>query len=189
MQVYIETTPCMSERSRIFWITAAQVFLGSLFFAACAQISIPLQPVPLSLQTLAVFLLAIMQGGKKASLSVLLYLVECSMGLPFLAGGAINPLWILGTNAGYLLAFPVAAYVVGKLVEMKENPSALWVMISIFCGQLIIYSLGVAFLSRFIGLKMSFYLGVLPFLPLAGLKLIVASSLSGLWVRWKHRLM
>lgn len=186
MDIFIETTPVYTEKTRAFCKSLLQVVLGSAFLALCSQIAIPLQPVPLTLQTLGVFLLAIMLGGKKAGAAGLLYLVEATIGLPVLANGAVNPLWIFSPTAGYLLAFPVAAYVVGTLCKRKRG-SSLWVMLSIFCGQLMIYALGVLFLSRFVGLKMGITLGVIPFLPLAGVKLLVASSLSGLYLRLKEK--
>ena len=185
MDIFIETTPVFSEKTRAFSKSLLQVVLGSIFLALCAKVTIPMQPVQLSLQTLGVFLLAMMVGGRNAGLAGLLYLVYATAGLPVLAAG-VNPLWIFGPTAGYLVAFPIAAYVMGTMIE-KKNDSSLWVMFSIFCAQMIIYTLGSLFLSRLIGMKMAVTLGVLPFLPLAGFKLILATSMSGLYLRLKKK--
>lgn len=168
MNVYTQASPQVSEKTK----TALQVLAGSALLALCAQISIPLQPVPMSLQTLGVFVLSLTLGGKKASLALFLYLFEATIGLPVLAGGAINPLWILGPKAGYLLSFPLAAYVIGTLAKRNKD-SSLWQLFSISSGIVIIYTFGMLALSRFVGLKQSFFLGVLPFLPLAGLKILM----------------
>ncbi|MCB1080673.1 MAG: hypothetical protein KDK69_02520, partial [Chlamydiia bacterium] len=66
MQVYVETTPIISDKTKSRAWTALQVVMGSLFLAACSQITIPLYPVPLTMQTLGIFILAMMQGGNKA---------------------------------------------------------------------------------------------------------------------------
>ncbi|MCP5506059.1 MAG: biotin transporter BioY [Chlamydiales bacterium] len=185
MKTLVKSLPWIAERS--FAWTAVQVLFGGLFIAAMAQICIPLYPVPMTLQTFGVFILAMGQGSRKAFYSTLLYVGFVSLGLPFLTNGAANSLWFLSTTVGYIAAFPIAAYVIGKLVEMKEKPSALWLMGSILAGQVIIYTLGVAGLTRFLSFEQSLISGCLIFLPLAGVKLIAATSLGGLWIKWKKK--
>jgi len=187
MEVYIESKPAFSEKAKSRAWTAFQILVGGLFLAACAQVRIPLYPVPLTLQTLGVFILATMQGGKKASYSVLFYLALVTLGLPVLAGGVSNSMWFVLPSAGYLFAFPIAAFVIGKMVYAKQKPSSLWVLASILVGQVIIYTLGVGFLMRFLSFKQSLMAGVVPFLLLAGVKLLLASTLGGLWLRWKKK--
>ncbi|QVL57329.1 MAG: biotin transporter BioY [Simkaniaceae bacterium] len=187
MEVIVESTPVFSEKTKSHAWTATQVVLGSLFLAALAQVSIPLYPIPMTLQTLGIFLLAIGQGGKKASYSSLLYLALAAFGLPVLAGGVSNSLWIALPSAGYLIGFPIASFVIGKMVRMRENPSALWMMGSVLVGQLIIYTLGVAGLTRILSFEQSMMVGLVPFLPLAGVKLLMASSIGGFWIRFKKR--
>lgn len=167
--------------------TAAQVALGGLFLAAMAQVSIPLYPVPMTLHTFAVFMLAIGQGEKKGAYSCLFYLALLSMGLPFLQGWGANTHWYLFPTGGYLLSFPIAAFVIGKIVGRQENPSPLRIVGSILSGQLIIYTLGVAGLMRFLSFEQSLISGMLIFLPLAGVKLLAATSLGGLWLKWKRK--
>lgn len=186
MKIIVESAPVFSEKTKSYAWTAAQVVLGSLFLAVCSQITIPLYPIPLTMQTLGIFLLAVMQGGKKASYSTLAYLGLACLGLPVLAEGHSNTFWFALPSAGYLFAFPIAAFVVGKLVEVKKTASPLWIMMSMFVGQIIIYTLGVAGLSQILSFKQSVLVGVVPFLPLAGVKLLLASSLGGLWIRWKR---
>ncbi|WP_194847867.1 biotin transporter BioY [Candidatus Neptunochlamydia vexilliferae] len=165
--------------------TATKVLLGALFLAACAQITIPLYPVPMTMQTLGIFALAVMQGGKKASYSTLLYLVLATLGLPVLPGGAIITSWLALPTVGYLVAFPIAAFVIGKMVQIKERPSSLWIVASIFVGQAIIYTLGIFGLMQFLSLKQSIMVGVVPFLPLAGAKALFAAGLGGAWLRFR----
>ena len=167
----------LSTDARAVWHTLLHVLLGSIFLTACSQISIPLHPVPMTLQTFGVFVLAMGQGGRLAALSVALYLVEATLGLPVLAGGYADPLWMIGPRAGYLIGFPIAAYVIGELCERDSRGSVLWTGFTIFCGQMIIYTLGVSWLSGFVGLKTAFALGVVPFIPTAFLKILAAVSI------------
>lgn len=185
MKTLVKSLPWIAERSNAW--TAVQVLFGSLFLAAMAQVSIPLYPVPMTLQTFGIFLLAIGQGKKKALYSTLLYVGLISLGMPFLANGTSNSLWYMFPCVGYIAAFPIAAYVIGKLVEMKENPSSLWMMGSILAGQAIIYTMGVAGLTKFLSFEQSLISGCLIFMPLAGVKLLAATSLGGLWLKWKKR--
>lgn len=186
MDVFIEITPVFLQRARAFCKSFIKIILGSYFLTICAKVMIPIQPVPMTLQTLGIFFLAIMLGRRQAGLSGILYLVQATMGLPVLAGGSC-PLWMFGPTAGYLFAMPVSAYVIGMIVERKRELSVLWLMFAIFCGQLIIYSFGMVALSYFVGFKMAFVLGVLPFLPLAALKLLLASSMNGLYLLLKKK--
>lgn len=188
MQLSTQITPIFSSKGRVFILSALQVVLGSLFLAICSQVTIPLQPVPITLQTLAIALLAITQGGRTASLSVILYLVEATMGMPVLAGGISNPLWLFFPNFGYLLSFPIAAYLTGKMVELKDKPSLHWIVFSMICSNLMILLLGTIGLAQFIGLKKGIVAGFLPFLPTMVLKVMIASTLSGFCLRWKARL-
>ncbi len=187
MEVFIESKPVFSEKTKSRAWTATQVLIGGLFLAACAQVSIPLYPIPMTMQTLGVFTLATMQGGRIAFYSALLYLALISLGLPVLAGGVSNTMWFALPSAGYLLAFPIAAYVIGKLISAKENPSSLWILFSVLVGQVVIYTLGIGVLTRLLSIKESLMAGLFPFLPLAGVKLIMASTLGGLWLRWKKK--
>ena len=187
MQLYVETTPIISDKTKSRAWTALQVVMGSLFLAACSQITIPLYPVPLTMQTLGIFILAMMQGGNKALGSTLLYLGLACLGLPVLAEGTRQSFWWLLPSAGYLVAFPIAAYVSGKMIEWRARPRAWWVLLSHFTGLCIIYTLGVLGLMRILSFEQSIMVGVIPFLPSAALKLLMASSLNGLFLRWKQR--
>ena len=185
MDILIETMPVLSEKARVFCKSLLKVVLGSFFLALCAKVTIPSQLVPMTLQTLGVFLLAIMLGGRHACLAGMLYLFQATVGLPVIASGA-NPFWMFGPTAGYLMAMPLAAYLIGTMVEKSRN-SSLWMIFSIFCGQLLIYTLGALFLSCLIGFKMALMVGVFPFIPVAALKLLMASSINSLYLRLKRR--
>lgn len=150
--------------------------LGSCFLAIMSRFSIPLiTPVPLTLQTLAVFILGGVLGGRRAAYSVIAYLVQGCFALPVLAGGIANPLWILGPQAGFLVSFVIAAFTIGKLVEKRPHASIIYYAGILAVGQLIIFCLGMAWLSCYVGIAKAFLFGVVPFLSGAALKIIAGS--------------
>lgn len=157
--------------------TALFCIAGSIFMGLMSQftLDLPFTPVPLNLQTFALFLLIIAQGKKKATYSILLYLAQASMGLPVLSGGSSNPLWIILPSAGYLLGFVGCSYVAGYILEMKQKPGFAWTLLSLFCGQVVLYLMGTAYLSWFVGVNQAYALGVAPFLFGAIVKVTAAS--------------
>lgn len=112
----------------------------SLLTTVGAYIEIPHHPVPYTLQTFFVLLVGAMLGKRDAALSQLLYVSAGAVGLPVFSSGGFGLAKLLGPTGGYLLSFPVAAFVVGYLLE--SNKKLLWVIISLFVGSLVIFSLG-----------------------------------------------
>jgi len=111
------------------WVArqAARLLLANLLLVLCAQIAFPLRwtPVPLTLQTFGVLLIAVFFGARTSALAALLYLVEGAAGLPvFQPFGAPGAARLFGPTAGYLLAFPVAAFVAGRLTEIVSARAA-----------------------------------------------------------------
>ena len=159
------------------WNIAMQVVLGSLFLALCSQVRIDVGPVPITFQTLGVFVLGMWMEPKRAAGAVLLYLIEATLGLPVLAGWGCNPLCFLGVSGGYLLSFPCAAYVIGRMRVMRSCPFFLWLLISVFLGQVIIYVFGVSQLSLFLGWERAVQCGIVPFLLPALIKSVCVTSI------------
>lgn len=151
--------------------------LGSCFLALMSQAAIPLSitPIPVTMQTLAVFLLGGVLGSRRAVYSVLAYLIQGCCGLPVFAGGVANPLWILGPQAGFLVSFTAAAYLIGKMIEKNPHGHILYMLFSITMGQLMIFAIGIAWLSMFIGPSKALMFGFFPFLTGAALKIMTAS--------------
>jgi len=151
------------------YLDAIAATAGSLFLVLLSQVSIPLPgtPVPLTLQTLGIFLLGGFLGSRLAIASILLYLLEGSLGLPIFAGWKANPLWLLGPNAGFLLSFIPAAMLIEKLGKG---------LLSLCLAQAAISIIGMFWLSFYVGsLKTAFFLGVMPFLAGAGIKIIAGT--------------
>jgi biotin transport system substrate-specific component len=104
------------------WPAQLAVVVGaSLFVALCARVTIPLlplSPVPLTLQNLGVLLVGMMLGSRRGAAALALYLAEGSMGLPvFNPAGPGGIAQILGPTGGYLIAYPLVAFVAGWITE------------------------------------------------------------------------
>jgi biotin transport system substrate-specific component len=131
--------------SQLFWI-----FSFTILTAIAAQITIPVKPVPFTLQTMVVLLAGALLGAKKGAYSQLIYLALGAIGLPIFAhtpDAGIGFARLFGPTGGYLLAFPIAAYLVGYLVQ--KNKSYFGVVLSMFAANIFIIIAGTLFLYLF----------------------------------------
>ncbi|MFQ5595753.1 MAG: biotin transporter BioY [Anaerolineae bacterium] len=152
----------------------------SLINAAAAQVSIalPFTPVPITGQTFAVLLTGSLLGSRLGAWSLLLYLAEGAAGLPVFALGRSGLVTLLGPTAGYLIAFPVAAFAVGWLAERGWDRRVLTTALAMVVGNVVIYAGGVFWLARFVGgPAQAVALGMAPFLMGDAVKLVLAAVL------------
>ncbi|WP_221091619.1 biotin transporter BioY [Deinococcus aquaedulcis] len=162
---------------------------GAAFVAILAQGSIPLQLVPLTLQTLGVLLVGAALGWKRALAALLLYVAAGAAGLPIYAGGGSGVLNPAGTglrvSLGYLIGFPFAAALVGFLVErFALDRKFLGTALAMLAGNVVIYLFGLPVLGAITGLEGQALLtaGLTPFLLGDTLKLLLAALLlPGAW--------
>ncbi|MEX2144447.1 MAG: biotin transporter BioY, partial [Anaerolineales bacterium] len=89
------------------------IILGSLLVAAAAQLSLPLQPVPITGQTFAVLLVGMLLGSRRGALALAAYLAQGVAGLPVFAEAKFGLATVQGPTGGYLLGFIAAAWLVG----------------------------------------------------------------------------
>ncbi len=98
--------------------SAGLVIVFSLFVAAAAQFSIQIGPIPITGQSFAVLLTGALLGSRLGAATLIAYLIEGAVGLPFFSPiGAPGILRFLGPTGGYLVAFPAAAYITGAFAE------------------------------------------------------------------------
>lgn len=151
------------------------VVAGSLFVAVCSRIEIPLRPVPITAQTLAVLLLGALLGARRGPLAVVTYLGLGASGLPVFAGGVSGAARLTGPTAGYLAGFVAAAAVVGWLSERGWDRRIGTTALAMVAGNLVIYLFGGAWLAQFVGWQRVLSLGVTPFLVGDGVKIALAA--------------
>jgi len=148
-----------------------------------AQISIPIGPVPITLQILAIFIACIILPPPYAFMSLLSYLLLGIFGLPVFAGATGGFAKILGPTGGYLLSFPIAAYVISllnKKLPIKNDYARM--IVAMLVGLIFIYIIGFLYLA--LRTKMSLYkafmAGVVPFIAIDILKAIFAAFIVSL---------
>ena len=176
--VAVGASRTLPVRTRILRM-AVPVGLGTLVVALAAQVvvPIPLNPVPITLQPLAVLAVGGLLGAAGGVSALVLYLILGALGLPVFAGASAGAHHLVGPTGGYLLAFPVAAGVTGALVG-KPPRSVLRVLLACALGMLIIHVGGVSQLALLGGdPALAFRIGFLPFLTGDLLKLGLAAAL------------
>src|SRR3972149_3421075 len=102
--------------AQAFWIVTF-----ALLTAIGAQIEIPHQPVPYTLQTFFVILAGGVLGWRNGLLSMSLYVGMGALGMPVFSGGGFGLVRLLGPSGGYLLSFPVAAALVGGVLALRPR--------------------------------------------------------------------
>ena len=160
---------------------AALVLTAALLTAACAQISIPIpgSPVPVTGQTFAVLLTGAALGANRGASGQLLYVAMGLVGLPFYADGAHGVDVVWGATGGYLIAFPISAWVCGRLAEKRYDRTPQTALPAFLAGSLIVFAIGVPWLavSADISLWKAIDLGFVPFIPGGILKAALAAGL------------
>jgi biotin transport system substrate-specific component len=171
---------------------AAVVFMTVLTVVA-AQISVPLPftPVPLTLQPMVVLLGGAALGSRLGMTSQVLYLAAGLAGLPVFATSPVLPqglLRLLGPTGGFLLAYPLAAFLTGWLAERGFDRRYFTSVIAMAAGLALIFTSGVVWLAWFAapapaGMSNALRLGLYPFVLADIVKLLVAAAvLPGVWM-------
>ena len=146
--------------------------LGALLLAGASQLSLPLQPVPLTFQSATVVLLGMTLGVRRGVASVAFYLMSGAMGLPLFAGFSAGLHVFFGPTGGYLLGFVPAVAVSGYLTEHGWGKHLVSAFIASLLGVFCIFVIGAFQLAQFIGWDNAWLLGVKPFLFTEILKLV-----------------
>jgi biotin transport system substrate-specific component len=178
--------------------------VGSVLFltaltAAAAQVSVhlPFTPVPFTLQPMVVLVGAAALGPRLGAASQALYLVLGIAGLPVFAASPLLPQGaarLLGPTGGYLLAYPVAAFVTGRLAARGFDRRYLTSTLAMMAGLVTLFAGGVLWLAYFapgtagqIGLRAALAAGFYPFIAADLLKVFVAGAvLPAAWKLMRH---
>lgn len=166
-------------------IKTSELTLIALFTALTAalsqiSISLPISPVPFTMQLIAVFLSGAVGGRKVGFLSQIVFILLGLVGIPVFSGLRAGPVVLLGPGGGYIAAFPLAAALSGTVWKNQKQPSALMLSASMFAGLACIYTFGAVWLS--VSLKLSILralaTGVAVFIPLDIVKTLFAGYIS-----------
>ncbi|MGK9477308.1 biotin transporter BioY [Melioribacter sp. OK-6-Me] len=156
---------------------ATLILLFSVLTFLSAQIIIPTQPVPFTLQTMIVLLSGAFLGARNGAYSQILYIISGAIGIPVFAGFSFGFMKLFGPTGGYLLAFPFAAFLAGYLLE--RNSGLLKVFITFLLADAMIILSGALYLSIFFGgnLRTALFSGAILFTLWDILKVVGATLL------------
>ena len=154
------------------------IAVSAAILTVSAWIAVPIGSIPITLQTAALFLIAGVLGWKRATLATLAYLLLGMIGVPVFAGfmGGISV--IFSPTGGYLLGFFAISLIVGVIAEKNGEKFFIRLIVAMYLGLLLCYTIGTAWFMLFIGENMGFIaaitLCVLPYLPFDVVKMILS---------------
>lgn len=146
-------------------VSTALVLGGALLTAGAAQITVPLWPVPITGQTLAVLLVGSALGARRGALSMLVYALLGVVGLPVFAGGAAGAGVLVSPSGGYIVGFIAAAALVGWIAERFGDRPLRNSVLSFVLGTVVTFAAGMGWLAVSLGLDLQHTLayGLYPF--------------------------
>ena len=150
------------------------VIICSLLLILSAKIKVDLYPVPMTLQPLAVLMIAMLCGRNISVAAVSLYLFQGMVGIPVFAYGGGLP-YLLGPTGGFLFGFLFASMIIGELADRgwgKQNFKSIFAMLT---GLIVIYAFGIFQLSILKGFDFAIINGLKPFIVGDLYKLILAA--------------
>ena len=175
-----------SQQERVFE-AARQVAIvvgASLFVALCAHITIPLPftPVPLTMQNLGVLLVGLVLGSRRGFAALALYLAEGAMGMPVFSpvgpGGIAH---LLGPTGGFLLAYPLVAWLAGYVMEHGRKSFAR-AAVGGLLGEVVLFIGGLTWLAVLThSVTQAFRWGLYWFLFAEVIKVMMAAGIAARW--------
>lgn len=164
----------------------ALVVGASLFVALCAHIAIPLPgtPVPLTVQNFAVLLVGLLLGSRRGFAALALYLAEGAMGMPvFSPMGPGGIAQLLGPTGGFLLAYPLVAWLAGFIMERGRKNFAR-AAVGGFLADVLLFAGGLSWLAVLThSVALAFRLGLYWFLFAEVIKVMMAAGIVAEWQR------
>lgn len=172
------------ERQALRASTITRAALMAAVTAVAAQITVPLTPVPFTLQVLAVILSGLLLGARVGAISQAIYVLVGAVGVPVFSGFTGGLGHVLGPTGGYLISYPLSAAVAGLAAQTVARASrrrALWTGFLWGCaGLAIIYAFGTTWLAVVSGLSPTEAVaaGVLPFVIFDFMKVALAALVA-----------
>ena len=168
----------ISSKSSLF-LTIFKIIFGIIVIAACANISVPLKPVPITLQTAAIMLIGLTYSPRDALITCCAYTLLGVCGLPIFANFSFGLNALIGCTGGYLIGMSVAGFCTSYLKSKLSRYISKFLtnVVSGGFGSLVIFVLGVSWLSYHIGLDKALYSGFIVFIPSGICKILLVSCI------------
>ncbi len=159
---------------------------GILALALAAKLRVPMWPVPMTLQTLAVLLIGTTYGARLGLATLLGYILLGAAGVAVFAGDSAGLAYIAGPTGGYLVGFAAAAGLMGLMARRGLDRTALGMAAMMLAGSAVIYAFGLGWMSVLFAADKGFawvvQMGMVNFLAGDLVKLAIAALLvPGMW--------
>lgn len=144
-------------------------------------LTLPVVGVPITAQSLGVMLAGALAGSKRGGLALLLFVVLVAIGLPLLAGGRGGFGIFLGPSGGFVLSWPIAAFLIGWLLERHQGETPLWITMGYLAvgGIGLVYLCGIPWLAIAAELTLSqAIIGSAGFIPGDIVKVVLAALIG-----------
>lgn len=146
---------------------------GSLALAVSAKVAIPFVPVPFTMQTAVVLVIGLTFGRGLGAATVAAYLLEGAAGLPVFAAGGGAVYLVSSPTAGYLWGMLAATLVMGWMAPRSHTRGG--TLVAMLVGTGVIFTIGVAWLARQVGVDMALAVGLRPFVVSEALKVALVA--------------
>lgn len=177
--------PVLADRlPRSIVTDATLVVAGAALTAGLAQVEIPLWPVPITGQTLAVLLVGASLGAARGGLSMVLYALVGALGAPIFSDHTAGTAILLGPTGGYIIGFVLAAAFTGWLAQHRWERGLLRGMLAFVAGSGVVFLVGLPWLKVSLGLDWGTTItsGLTPFIVGGVIKAVIAALvLRGAW--------
>ena len=155
------------------------IALFTALIAVLAQVSIPLPGgVPMTLQTFAVPLAGLVLGSKRGTISATVYVLLGAVGVPVFANFTGGLGSVLGMTGGFIISFPLMAFLAGLAVKKNVKSPLLWLWLIL--GTLANYAVGTLWFMVVAKSTITAALTacVIPFIPTTILKILLTGFLG-----------
>jgi biotin transport system substrate-specific component len=164
------------EMTFVALFAAIMIVLGFL-----PPIVLPFTPVPITAQTLGVMLAGVVLGARLGGMSMIVFLLVIAAGVPGLAGGRGGAGVFVGPSAGYILSWPLSAFLIGLLIEKARQPLQVWkvFLYNFVAGIVFVYLCGIPVVAFVMDISLgTAAVSGLAYLPGDLIKAVIAATLG-----------
>ena len=151
---------------------------GAALTAICAQVTIPVGPIPITGQTIAVLFVGMFLGSLRGALSMVVYALAGLAGMPIFSDGGSGAERLFGPSGGYIFGYIAAAALVGWIAQRGLDRTFLRSAASTLGGTALVYLVALPWIAVWNGLSLqeTLAIGFFPFLLGAVVKSALVSA-------------